>query len=325
MTKEYSYYFYGMKWKSDIDLSIPESSYHGEPDVEIYNSWPWDPGITKSCKKIIIVPDISDLNEPPAAHIYQIKDNTFLIYTCTGFKASIIDGKVINIVPHDVNTTQFSYLDMNWLVTLISSFLLKLKDTYCLHAGTISKNNKTICILGDSGAGKSTMCALALKNGFYVQTDDIMPTILKDDDKFYSISGPPIFKLSPESKKFLGEIDIKPTAIFEEYKAAYSLLDWNMKMGWEKEDCTITAYVTLERDPTLKTGEFEYFPLSNSEGFRRIMASSTAKWYNPPGTLMRVTEHFNKMANSIPGYKVKYANGEESLNKFYNWAKLILK
>ena len=44
-----------------------------------------------------------------------------------------------------------------------------------LHASTVSKANNAFVIIGESGSGKSTSCAILSKNGYDLIADDITP------------------------------------------------------------------------------------------------------------------------------------------------------
>ena len=52
------------------------------------------------------------------------------------------------------------------------------------HASTISKNNKSIMLTGDSGNGKSTLISILMANGYNIIADDFTP-ILRSDLKTY--------------------------------------------------------------------------------------------------------------------------------------------
>ena len=55
----------------------------------------------------------------------------------------------------------------------------KAADTHCLHAASVSKNERALVIPANSGAGKSTFTTWLAANGFEYLTDEL---ILVDDD-----------------------------------------------------------------------------------------------------------------------------------------------
>ena len=55
-----------------------------------------------------------------------------------------------------------------------------------LHASTVSKTNNGFVIIGESGSGKSTSCAILSKNGY---------DLIADDSPFYFAS--PLKNLRP--------------------------------------------------------------------------------------------------------------------------------
>lgn len=64
------------------------------------------------------------------------------------------------------------------LLSLIMCDFHKVKEdkwSGFLHASTVSKANNAFVIIGESGSGKSTSCAILSKNGYDLITDDITP------------------------------------------------------------------------------------------------------------------------------------------------------
>lgn len=56
------------------------------------------------------------------------------------------------------------------------------------HGSTITDGNSSILFIGESGKGKSTLCALLSANGFALLADDVSPMLSKDKHIYYNPS-----------------------------------------------------------------------------------------------------------------------------------------
>lgn len=54
------------------------------------------------------------------------------------------------------------------------------------HGSTITDGNSSILIVGESGKGKSTLCALLTAHGFNLLADDVSPMLSKDEAIYYN-------------------------------------------------------------------------------------------------------------------------------------------
>ena len=75
------------------------------------------------------------------------------------------------------------------------------------HGSTITDGNSSILFVGESGKGKSTLCALLAANGFYLLADDVSPMLSKNKHIYYNPSAISIKKgafnlLQPIVKNF---------------------------------------------------------------------------------------------------------------------------
>ena len=56
------------------------------------------------------------------------------------------------------------------------------------HGSTITDSNSSILFVGNSGKGKSTLCALLTANGFDLLADDVSPMLSEDNEIYYNHS-----------------------------------------------------------------------------------------------------------------------------------------
>jgi hypothetical protein len=68
-----------------------------------------------------------------------------------------------------------------------------------LHASAVSFENRVVAFVGQSGIGKSTLCAELVRSGCYFVTDDGLP--LREDERgnWHCAPGPPLIRLWPSA------------------------------------------------------------------------------------------------------------------------------
>lgn len=81
--------------------------------------------------------------------------------------------------------------------------ILRLRGRTALHAGVVAVDNGAVAIIGDKGAGKSTLIGAFARAGFPILADDI--AALVEDHHGYVVSpGYPRLRLWPETLDWLG-------------------------------------------------------------------------------------------------------------------------
>jgi hypothetical protein len=97
-----------------------------------------------------------------------------------------------------------------YLLGPVLGFVLRLRNSVCLHASAIAFGDQTIAIVGDAGAGKSTTAAAFAQLGYAVLSDDIVP-LFYQGQHFLAQPGYPRVRLWPESVSTLyGSPDALP-------------------------------------------------------------------------------------------------------------------
>ncbi|MBA2277740.1 MAG: hypothetical protein H0W06_08240 [Chloroflexia bacterium] len=83
------------------------------------------------------------------------------------------------------------------LVPAVWSVLLALRGQEALHGCAVEQSGRALAILGDSGAGKSTVGHMLIKRGWRVVTDDLLTVDAEGDVQ----PGPPFLRLNPNQRR----------------------------------------------------------------------------------------------------------------------------
>jgi hypothetical protein len=89
-----------------------------------------------------------------------------------------------------------------YLTGPVLGFVLRLRGTVCLHASAMAVRDQAVAVVGQGGAGKSTLAALFARQGFAVLTDDVS-ALVDGDDRFFVQPAYPHVRLWPESVSVL--------------------------------------------------------------------------------------------------------------------------
>lgn len=88
---------------------------------------------------------------------------------------------------------------MGWAI----GYLLVLRGAICLHGSVVRFQERTIALLGDSGTGKSTLAAAAVRTGADLLSDDLV--VFSDPHRSRSVAaGAASLRLTPEAAEALG-------------------------------------------------------------------------------------------------------------------------
>jgi|GEM_PF-4570088 len=101
---------------------------------------------------------------------YQLNKNIFIIEIAGIARFKIAEGKEITVHSFpDVSDTEISlYL----LGSVITAALIQ-RNIFLLHASAVANEHGALLISGNSGVGKSTICAGLIKNGYHLVADDV--------------------------------------------------------------------------------------------------------------------------------------------------------
>jgi hypothetical protein len=107
---------------------------------------------------------------------------------------------------------------LSYLVGPILGLLLRLRGIVCLHASSVSINDRAVVFLGSEGAGKSTTAAALAQRGYAVLSDDIV-ALVEGRHEFQTLPAYPRVNLWPDSVSLLyGSPDALPA----------------VSLGWDK-------------------------------------------------------------------------------------------
>ncbi len=91
-----------------------------------------------------------------------------------------------------------------WALDAALGFSARLRGWTVLHAASVVIEGKAVGLVGDKGAGKSTLAAAFLAEGFQALADD--HTVLREEDGAFVVQpGPPVLKLWPSSAPVLAK------------------------------------------------------------------------------------------------------------------------
>lgn len=167
-----------------------------------------------------------------------------------------------------------TYISASWtlgVIAEVNSLLygqilgctLRLRGNLCLHACVIKIDDFAIAIVGESGAGKSTMAAALAQQGHAILADDV--AVFKEESGHFSIQpGYPRLRMWPKSIKALygSESGLDKIFSFSE-KRFLDLNDQDGESEWQfyRQPLPVAAiYVLDKRSTEVSTPRIETVP-----------------------------------------------------------------
>ncbi len=126
---------------------------------------------------------------PSIAHL-EIKESepqvVFDIYVDDELLCLFRDNALIKAIPK----RDYHLLQGKFVMELFSILHNKKdKDWLCtFHGSTVSDGKNSILVIGESGKGKSTLCAILSASGFELVADDVSPMLAKNQEIFFNPS-----------------------------------------------------------------------------------------------------------------------------------------
>lgn len=183
----YSYSYYGLNLKSSFVFPELEKKKFEKPDVVISVGRV----MARYSKKSIPIGVHFESHE---CYIFKLAD---------GLLIQVENGASITVEHPGKDAGDVSLLRL-YLLSTIFNAILHQRGMLLLHASVACRNNKSIAIAGDSGAGKSTTAAeLCLKKQFSLIADDTCAISFVGDKKYQIKFSTSKVKILPDAFKML--------------------------------------------------------------------------------------------------------------------------
>lgn len=95
----------------------------------------------------------------------------------TAFLVSRLGDRIWTTWPEDLTLEDTA----TYLLGPILGFVLRLRQTVCLHANAIAIADRVVVLVGTAGAGKSTTAAAFAQLGYPILSDDVVPLVDRGD------------------------------------------------------------------------------------------------------------------------------------------------
>ena len=181
-------------------------------------------------------------------------------------RVSISSGQALFVIDPsgcgvDISWSRGMNLDdiVAYLLGPVIGCVLRLRGTILLHAGGILVNGRAILLIGDKGAGKSTLTAAFAREGFPILTDDLAP-LTRDGGSLRVTPGYPCLRLWPACLSDMGLDPAGAPKVLSMTEKRFIKLDCSESAErWRFSDrpCPVGAIYSLEErcasDKTVRT------------------------------------------------------------------------
>ncbi|MBI4866025.1 MAG: hypothetical protein HY816_03650 [Candidatus Wallbacteria bacterium] len=196
------------------------------------------------------------------------------------------------------------------LVGLVLGYLLHLRGVLCLHGSVLARNGRAIGILGDSGAGKSTVATALIRNGATLVSDDLLAVSASEAGVCAEYGGAAV-RLELATAKQLLERDATLVRMPRGNKLFWEVPSPGGVVATDPTPIPLSALYVLKPCTTAGGATIDS-PSSSAQALQML----TAAWY-PPGLLRLLTrerlEQLQKLAAKLPVSAIHYEKDWASL------------
>jgi len=235
----------------------------------------------------------------------EVENNKYILNMAYGGLFEVIDGKEIKVCPYEDAPKRA--IEMFLLNQCFAAILIQ-KQNFPLHGAFVAKDEIGISIIGDPGAGKSTLSAGLMKKGWKMVTDDIIRFVF-DNDKPYGIPSFPSQKIWKSTAEKL-DIDISSCDnifyrlekfFYEDYD---SFINEKMQMKYIFE--IVKSDTNEVKIRKMSKGKMLPVLIKNTYRYHLVDQSNLLK------------EHLNfmaKLSSNVQGYVIERPDGDFTINE----------
>jgi hypothetical protein len=290
----YWYEVYGIRLRSDVELSFAECNSAGEPDVDLRSAT--ESFFREASRDAVLKPDSERWYE------YALLDNDRIYLRWEDQFEFLVDG--------DGRTIWFGWLGAPsleclrvYLLGRALSFALVKQGFEPLHSSTVVLDGGALAFIGDSGFGKSSLAAGFVRDGYRLLTDDLL-VVSQLSGRPEAQPGPPRIKVFPwVARHCLGRIG-----------EGVPMNDWTEKLVLPlSEDHhqgrpvpLRSVYVLGSPREVFRKQRIQIITLSQREAFVELIRHTFNYVVTDPKRLQRLFSNSMELASKVPVRRISY-------------------
>ncbi len=304
----FDYRIYGLNINSSREISLLPASVNTDNDISIY--WTTDKSTTPFYSLEWKRFTNKGLEHRRKLHVFIAETSDGIYYnlnyfTDAGILLFILSPEQDEIwIVYDENEPGHNIESI--LVGPALGAILRLKGVVCLHSSVININGRAAAFIGRKRAGKSTMVAAFVKNGYNAVADDVAALTIYNN-MYHVAPGYPKVRLRPQSLSAIH------SGKAEDYQQVYTNRDsryTDITNSFEASSLPLGAIYVL--NPMSEIGNIPQIePLNATQKMIEVMQHSFAG-YILNAELKK--QEFSFIANLIKQIPIRKINFEHDLN-----------
>jgi hypothetical protein len=200
--QRHEYIAYGLRLTSNLPIAtLSRCSSTASPDLQVKFGTLPEPNSSNGGVKLRYSSPHSDQAGEADLQIWDIHNGEFLRILYRDGVEFWLDRHLTTLWAYWPTSSSLQDT-LSYFVGPILGLLLRLRGIVCLHASSVSINDRAVVFLGSEGAGKSTTAAAFAQRGHAVLSDDIV-ALVEGRHEFQTLPAYPRVNLWPDSVSLL--------------------------------------------------------------------------------------------------------------------------
>ena len=290
----YRYEVYGIRLRSDIELSFAKGIPAEESDIELLSES--ESFFRRASLDAVLKPDADRWYE------YALLDNGQVYLRWDGLCEFVVDG--------DGRRIWFGWLGSDspeslqvYLLGRALSFALVKQGLEPIHSTAVVLDGDALAFIGESGFGKSSLAAGFLGDGHRLLTDDLL-LVSQSSGGFEAQPGPPRIKLFPwVARRCLG---LSGEGVAMNNWSEKLVLPLGEQHHHARPAPLRTVYVLSSPREVFRKQRIQIATLSQREAFVELIRHTFNHQVTDPGRLQRLFSKSMQLASRVPVKRISY-------------------
>lgn len=308
-----TYSLFGLTFSSELPIpGLAPRSAQGSPDLAVSfgakPSWAANAGWSSATKWY--ESRYHDHNGDPVLRAFTLDEGALIWLRFSDGVEFLLDGQATRVWGSGSDRPSIDKTIARFL-TAVMALTLRLRGVTTLHASAVCVDRRVVAFAGVEGAGKSTLAAAFVSQGYAGFSDDLVPVTL-DGRTCMALPGPPWLRLRGDAAAILGG-PVATTPLLPTIEDGYVDLDLRRPAFHFEPNATALAAIYLLEPLTDSSARARVEALSASDAVLRLGANTWVSRLMDAEMRSKELDALCRIVDLVPTRSARGPQGREGL------------